>query len=59
MLTRDLGKISARSFLYRLTGCQELNLKAGQQTHMLSHAGKIFVEINPIFLQFFLRQTKI
>ena len=51
-------KCDSTLFLYRLTGCRELDLEAGQQTHMLSHAEKIFLEINPIFLQFFLRQTK-
>ena len=48
-LTRDLGKISARSFLYRFTGLRELDLRAGQQTHMLPQAGNIFREITPIF----------
>lgn len=46
--TGDFGKISASSFLYRLTGCRDLDLKAGQQTHMLSQAGKIFLEMTPI-----------
>jgi len=31
-----------------LTGCLDLDLKAGQQTHMLSQAGKIFLEMTPI-----------
>lgn len=45
--SRDLGKISASSFLYRLTGCRELDLKAGQQTHML---GKSFWRLTPFSL---------
>ena len=44
----DLGKISASSFLYRLTGCLDLDLNAGQHTHMLPHAGKILLEMKPI-----------
>lgn len=46
--TGDLGNISASSFLYRLTGWRDLDLKAGQQTHMFPHAGKIFREMTPI-----------
>jgi len=31
-----------------LTGWRDLDLKAGQQTHMFPHAGKIFLEMTPI-----------
>lgn len=48
LILTDLGNISASSFLYRLTGCRDLDLNAGQQTHMLSQAGNNFLEITPI-----------
>jgi len=48
ILTMVLGKISAKSFLYLLTGLRELGLSAGQQTHMFPQAGKIFLEMKPI-----------
>lgn len=49
-LTGDLGNISESSFLYRLTGCRDLDLSAGQHTHIFPHAGNNFREINPISL---------
>ena len=49
MLTSDLGNMSASNFLYRLTGCRDLDLKAGQQMQMFPHAGKIFLEMTPIY----------
>lgn len=48
MLTRVLGKIPESNFLYRLTGRRELGRRAGQQTHIFSHAGRIFLDTKPI-----------
>lgn len=58
-LTRVLGKISASNFLYRLTGFRELDLRLGQHTHMLPHAGNIFLEMIPISCQQNQRGTEI
>lgn len=49
LLTADFGKTSASSFLYLFTGCLERDLKEGQQTHIFTHAGNIFLDITPIF----------
>lgn len=50
--TCDRGKISARSFLYLLTGCLDLALIEGQKKQRLPHAGTTFLDITPIFFCF-------
>lgn len=49
-LTIFLGNISAKRFLYRLTGCRDLGRIAGQQMQRLSQTGIILFDIAPIFL---------
>lgn len=50
-ITRDRGKISARSFLYRFTGCLDLARSEGQKQQRLLQAGNTRLEITPIFTE--------
>lgn len=50
-ITWDRGKISARSFLYRFTGCLDLARSEGQKQQMLLQAGNTRLDITPIFTE--------
>lgn len=50
-ITRDRGKISARSLLYRFTGCLDLARSEGQKQQRLLQAGNTRLDITPIFTE--------
>lgn len=49
--TRDRGKISARSFLYRFTGCLDLARNEGQKKQRLPQTGNTRLDITPILTE--------